>query len=61
MAKITIDGKEYDTNDLSEEALAQANSLRFVQSELARLQGSIAVHKTAEATYSKALQQAIEG
>ncbi len=61
MAKITIDEKEYDTNDLSEEALAQANSLRFVQSELGRLQALIAVHKTAEASYSKALKQAVEG
>ena len=61
MAKITIDEKEYDTNDLSEEALAQANSLRFVQSELARLQALTAVHKTAEASYSQALKQAIDG
>ena len=60
MPNITIDGKEYDTEQISKEALAQANSLRFVQSELSKLQASIAVYKTAEAAYSTSLKQQLE-
>ena len=60
MATITIDNKEYDTDDLSTEAKNQVASLNFVRSELAKLNAQIAVYKTAEAGYAKALQNELE-
>ena len=59
MATVTIDGKEYDLNDLSENAKEQLASLQFVQNELKRLEGQIAVFKTAQLTYGKALGEEI--
>ena len=56
MALITIDGVEYSTEFLSETANAQVVSLQFVQQELARLEAQIAVFKTAESGYAKALK-----
>jgi len=56
MALITIDGVEYNTEFLSETANAQVVSLQFVQQELARLEAQIAVFKTAESGYAKALK-----
>ena len=55
MATVTIDGKEYDLNDLSESAKEQLASLQFVQNELKRLEGQMAVFKTAQLTYAKDL------
>ena len=57
MATITIDGVEHNTDTFSESAKAQVLSLQFVQAELQRLEAQIAVYKTAEAGYAKALQQ----
>ena len=56
MATITIDGVEYNTDTLSDTAKAQVLSLQFVQAELQRLDAQIAVYRTAEAGYAKALQ-----
>ena len=60
MAKITIDGQEYDSDSLSDDAKQQLGSLQFVQSEINRLQALLAVSKTAELAYSNALKKAIE-
>ena len=57
MAKITIDNVEYDTEALSPEALAQLQSIQFVDAELARLNGRIAAMNTARNAYATALQQ----
>lgn len=56
MANITIDGVDYNTDNLSDSAKAQLVSLQFVQQELARLEAQIAVYRTAEAGYAKALK-----
>ena len=56
MATITIDGKDYAIEDLSKSAQEQVGSLQFVQSELKRLEGQVAIYKTASAAYSQALQ-----
>tara|TARA_E500000331_G_C16618448_1_gene439086 strand:+ start:217 stop:402 length:186 start_codon:yes stop_codon:yes gene_type:complete len=56
MAKVNIDGKEYEFDELTKEQKAHVVSLRFVQDELKRLSAQMAVYKTAEMTYSKALQ-----
>tara|TARA_E500000331_G_scaffold23045_1_gene20026 strand:+ start:1281 stop:1466 length:186 start_codon:yes stop_codon:yes gene_type:complete len=57
MAKITIDGKDYDTDNLNEDAKANLASLQFTQSELQRTQAHLAILKTAEAAYAKALNK----
>ena len=57
MAKILIDNVEYDTVSLSDEALAQLQSIQFVDSQLATLQGQIAAMNTARIGYSNALQE----
>ena len=56
MAKITIDGKEYEVDDLSEKAKQQLASLQFVQNEVRRINGQLAICKTAQAAYSTALK-----
>ena len=56
MAKFTVDGKDYDSENLSDEGKATLNSLQFVQSEMNRLQNLLAVHKTASAAYAQRLQ-----
>jgi len=60
MATITIDGKEYDVDSLSEESKAQLVSLRYVDSELARLQAQAAALQTARIAYGRALKQVLE-
>ena len=60
MATITIDGTDYDTEDLSETAKGQVLSLQFVQSELKKLEAQTAVFKTAEVAYTNALQKELD-
>ena len=59
MPTIKIDDKEYDIDQLSDEAKAQLLSLQFVDSELQRLNAQAAVLQTARAAYSKALNEAL--
>ena len=56
MAKITIDGKEYESNDLSDSAKGQVASLQFVQQEINRLEAKLAVCRTAASAYTEALK-----
>jgi len=60
MATITIDGKEYNLDDLSNQAKEQLASIQFVQGEIKKIEGQIAVYKTAEAAYTSALKSEIE-
>ena len=55
MAMITIDGIEYDTEDFSEQAIAELNSLQFVDNEIARLQALTAAMQTSRNAYARAL------
>lgn len=57
MANITIDNVVYDTESLSAEALAQLQSIQFVDSEIAGLNGRIAAMNTARNAYAAALQE----
>tara|TARA_B100000965_G_C19147223_1_gene564369 strand:- start:117 stop:299 length:183 start_codon:yes stop_codon:yes gene_type:complete len=59
MAAITIDGKEIDTDELSQKAKENLVSLQFAQSEIKKLQAEIAVYQTAAAAYSTALKSEI--
>jgi hypothetical protein len=60
MATITVDGTEYDSEKLSEEAKNQVISLQFVKNEIARLQAQLAVYKTAEVGYVNALKSNLD-
>jgi len=57
MPNIKIDGKEYDIDELSDEAKAQVASLNFVDQELVRLTAQIAAMQTARNTYGRALNE----
>ena len=56
MPIISINEIEYDTDDLSEDALAQLRSIEFVEAELSRLNAQIAAMTTAKSAYISALQ-----
>ena len=60
MAKVSIDGKDYDSDDLNEEAKKQIASIQFVQGEINRLNALLAVSQTALAAYSTALKSAVD-
>ena len=59
MAKVTIDEKEYETDDLTDEAKAQLASFQFVENELARLNAKSAALQTARIAYARALKEAL--
>ena len=59
MPTVTIDEKEYDTDDLSDDAKAQLASLNFADAELARLTALVAAMQTARNTYAVALKEAL--
>ena len=60
MAKITLDGKEYDTESMSEDALAQVQSLQYVNNQIIELQMRSAAYQTARNTYANALKSLLE-
>ena len=60
MPNITIDGKEYDTESMSEDALGQLQSLQFVDNELMRLRAQAAAMQTARNAYAGALKGLLE-
>ena len=57
MPIITIDDKEYNTDDFSQEAMNQIGSLQAVDAEIARLNVLLAIAKTARNAYAKALTE----
>ena len=60
MSKVTIDGKEYDTDSLSEESKNLIQSLKFTKVEIDRLNAQIAIYKTAEVSYNRGLKASLE-
>lgn len=56
MATLSIDNKSYDIEQLSDEAKAQVVSLQYVETELQRLNATIAVFQTARNAYLSALR-----
>ena len=60
MPNIKIDGKDYDTDSLSDEAKKQLSNLQFTQSEIMRLQSQLALAQTAQAAYTNALKLELE-
>ena len=54
--KITLDGTEYDIDNLSEAAKAQVANIQFVDARLQQLNNELAVSDTARIGYSNALK-----
>ena len=60
MPKITVDGVEYNTEDLSDNGKAQLASLQFLEVQLNKLSNEIAVYQTAKNAYIAALKPELE-
>lgn len=52
---ITVNGKQYAVDDLSESAKAQLVNIRVVDQEISRLEALLAITKTARAAYVQKL------
>lgn len=55
MPMITIDGRQYDTDQFSDEAKRQLVSIQFVDRRIGELQAEIAAMQTARNAYARAL------
>ena len=55
--KITIDGKEYAVDDLSEKAKADLMSMQMVDQKIALNQQELAIFQTARNAYAKSLSE----
>lgn len=60
MPKITVDGVEYNTEDLSDNGKAQLASLQFLEVQMSKLQNEIAVFQTAKSAYVAALKNELQ-
>lgn len=60
MPNITVDGVEYNTEDLTENGKAQLASLQFLEVQMKKIQSEIAVYQTARNVYMKAIQTELE-
>ena len=59
MPKITVDGIEYNTEDLSENGKAQL-PLQFLEVQMGKIKSEIAVYQTARSSYAAALKAELE-
>jgi hypothetical protein len=60
MAKIKIDGQEYDTEAMSEKTLAQVQALQYVNNQLVEIQMRAAAYQTARNGYVNELKRLLE-
>ena len=60
MPKITVDGIDYNTEDLSDNCKAQLASLQFLEVQMAKLNNEVAVYQTARNAYVVALKAELE-
>ena len=60
MPKITVDGMEYNTEELTDNGKAQLASLQFLEVQMRKLQNEIAVYQTARNSYVAALKIELE-
>lgn len=59
MAKITIDGKEYDTETLSDDVKNNIQNVQYCEQKLAELKREVAMAQTARNAYAQALKGAL--
>ena len=60
MATITIDEKDYDLDDLSDEAKAQLQALQATERRIIETQQELAILQTARMAYAGALKSLLE-
>ena len=60
MPKITVDGIDYNTEDLSDNGKAQLASLQFLEVQMSKLRNEIAAFQTAKNAYISALKAELE-
>ena len=60
MPKITVDGIEYNTEDLTDNGKAQLASLQFLEVQMNKLKNEIAVFQTVKQAYIGALKAEVE-
>lgn len=60
MPKVTVDGIEYNTEDLTENGKAQLASLQFLEVQMNKLKSEIAVYETARKAYFSNLKAELE-
>lgn len=60
MTKINVDGVEYDTETMTDNAKAQVASLQFLQAHMQQIQNEIAVFETAKRRYLLLLKDELE-
>ncbi|WP_438766472.1 DUF6447 family protein [Kushneria sp. TE3] len=56
---IKIDGKDYDTTSLTDDARSQIQNLRATDQEIARLEQQLAIVRTARNAYASALRKVL--
>ena len=60
MPKITVDGTDYNTEDLSDNGKAQLASLQFLEVQMKKLNNELSVYQTARNSYNEALKAELE-
>lgn len=60
MDKVTIDGREFDLTNASEEAKAQLSNLQFVNEQILQRNNELQIALTAKLAYSNALKRELE-
>lgn len=60
MAKISIDGKEYDSDNMSEDERARLDEVVHCERKLKELRRDIAVIQTARNAYAQSLQELLK-
>lgn len=59
MATLTVEGKQYDVETLSDEAKALMNSITFTDNKIAQLESELAMARTARNSYVQQLVAAL--
>ena len=57
MPDLTFDGKDFDLDDLSEDAKSTVASLRFVENQILELSREVAVYNAAKLAYVQSLNE----
>ena len=57
MAKITLNGQEYETDEMTEEARNTLASVQYVEQQLQQKRNEISIARTAQAAYARALKK----
>ena len=60
MTKLTLDGKEYDLSDASENLQEQLRNLQFVNEEIMQRNNELQIAETAKIGYTRALSRELK-